>query len=202
MLVVTARLFKDNQLVGYRLSDGQSTQDLTKQQVWVYAKNKQITNVIAVGTEAEPSISGTNGFELKKLPEITVSNNDKSSAVSTTQDLRAADLHSRISNLSNEEFNKAMSYELTDAEYQELEDKLREKEKHAFEQMFEGTHYTPKDLPKLLSGMPGNTRQEKTNNLIEFLKEDKLKREVTKNKQLRMKETFRDKLKSFGINLK
>ena len=197
MLVVTARLFKDNQLVGYRLSDGQSTQDLTKQQAWIYAKNKQIVNVIATGTADEPSISGTNGFELKKLPEINLSNHDKSSAVLTTQDLRAANLHSRISNLSNEEFNKEMSYELTDAEYQELEDKLREKEKHAFEQMFEGTHYTPKDLPKLLPRIPGNTQQEKTNNLIEFLKEDKLKREATKNKQLRMKKTLRDIVESF-----
>ena len=199
MLVVTARLFKDNQLVGYRLSDGQSTQDLTKQQAWIYAKNKQIVNVIATGTADEPSISGTNGFELKKLPEINLSNHDKSSAVLTTQDLRAANLHSRISNLSNEEFNKEMSYELTDAEYQELEDKLREKEKHAFEQMFEGTHYTPKDLPKLLPRIPGNTQQEKTNNLIEFLKEDKLKREATKNKQLRMKKTLRDIVESFKI---
>lgn len=197
MLVVTARLFKDNQLVGYRLSDGQSTQDLTKQQAWIYAKNKQIVNVIATGTADEPSISGTNGFELKKLPEINLSNHDKSSAVLTTQDLRAANLHSRISNLSNEEFNKEMSYELTDAEYQELEDKLREKEKHAFEQMFKGTHYTPKDLPKLLPRIPGNTQQEKTNNLIEFLKEDKLKREATKNKQLRMKKTLRDIVESF-----
>ena len=51
MLVVTARLFKDNQLVGYRFSDGQTTQDLTKQQAWAYAKNKQIVSVVATGTE-------------------------------------------------------------------------------------------------------------------------------------------------------
>lgn len=81
MLVVTARLFKDNQLVGYRLSDGQSIQDFTKQQTWLYAKNKQIINVIATGTEANPGLSGTKGFELKQLPEIkwgekTKNNND------------------------------------------------------------------------------------------------------------------------------
>lgn len=70
MLVVTARLFKDNQLVGYRLSDGQSTQDLTKQQAWMYAKNKQIFNVVATGTEQDPGLSGIDGFELKSLPQI------------------------------------------------------------------------------------------------------------------------------------
>lgn len=80
MLVVTARLFKDNQLVGYRLSDGQKQQDFTKQQAWMYAKNKQILNVTATGTEVDPGISGTNGFELKKLPEIKwgETNNKKS----------------------------------------------------------------------------------------------------------------------------
>jgi len=89
MLVVTARLFKDNQLVGYRLSDGQSTQDLTKQQVWVYAKNKQIINVIATGTEIEPVISGTNGFELKLLPQIKW-NENKESEKYDAQDILAA----------------------------------------------------------------------------------------------------------------
>ena len=70
MLVVTARLFKDNQLVGYRLSDGQSAKDFTKQQAWLYAKNKQIANVVATGNEQEPGLSGVNGFELKSLEQI------------------------------------------------------------------------------------------------------------------------------------
>ncbi len=81
MLTVTARIFSNNQLVGYRLSDGQSTQDLTKIQAWTYAKNKQIANVVATGNEQEPGLSGTKGFELKQLPEIkwgekTKNNND------------------------------------------------------------------------------------------------------------------------------
>ena len=70
MLTVTARIFSNNQLVGYRLSDGQSTQDLTKIQAWTYAKNKQIANVVAIGNEQEPGLSGINGFELKRLPEV------------------------------------------------------------------------------------------------------------------------------------
>lgn len=70
MLTVTARIFSNNQLVGYRLSDGQSTQDLTKIQAWAYAKNKQIANVVAIGNEQEPGLSGINGFELKRLPEV------------------------------------------------------------------------------------------------------------------------------------
>lgn len=70
MLVVTARLFKDNQLVGYQLSDGNRTKEFTKQQAWLYAKSKQIINVVATGTQDDPGLSGTNGFELKKLPEV------------------------------------------------------------------------------------------------------------------------------------
>lgn len=70
MLVVTARLFKDNQLVGYRLSDGQQEQNLSVLQAWMYAKNKQVQNVVAIGNQSDPGLSGTNGFELKKLPQI------------------------------------------------------------------------------------------------------------------------------------
>lgn len=70
MLQITARLFKDGQLVGYRLTDGNQTQDLTKIQTWMYAKNKQIINVTAAGTQDDPQLSGTNGFKLKELPEI------------------------------------------------------------------------------------------------------------------------------------
>lgn len=70
MLVITARIFKDNQLVGYQLSDGSQTQSLSKLDTWMYAKNKQIMNVVATGTAENPGLSGTNGFELKKLPEI------------------------------------------------------------------------------------------------------------------------------------
>lgn len=70
MLVITARIFKDNQLVGYQLSDGSQTQSLSKLDTWMYAKNKQIMDVVASGTFENPTLSGKNGFELKKLPEI------------------------------------------------------------------------------------------------------------------------------------
>lgn len=73
MLQITARLFKDGQLVGYRLTDGRQTQDLTKIQAWMYAKNKQIINVTATGTQDDPQLSGVNGFKLKELPEIKFS---------------------------------------------------------------------------------------------------------------------------------
>lgn len=87
MLTVTARIFSNNQLVGYRLSDGQSTQDLTKIQAWTYAKNKQIANVVAIGNEQEPGLSGINGFELKKLPEV-----QPASVKYNTQDILSAGL--------------------------------------------------------------------------------------------------------------
>lgn len=73
MLQITARLFKEGQLVGYRLTDGTQTQDLTKIQAWMYAKNKQIINVTATGTQDDPQLSGVNGFKLKELPEIKFS---------------------------------------------------------------------------------------------------------------------------------
>lgn len=99
MLVVTARLFKDNQLVGYRLSDGQSTQDFTKQQAWTYAKNKQIANVVATGTEQEPGLSGVNGFELKSLEQIKWSDKTPSNSESkcyNTQDLLSSGIRLRL----------------------------------------------------------------------------------------------------------
>ena len=99
MLTVTARLFKDNQLVGYRLSDGQSTQDFTKQQAWTYAKNKQIANVVATGTEQEPGLSGVNGFELKSLEQIKWSDKTPSNSESkcyNTQDLLSSGIRLRL----------------------------------------------------------------------------------------------------------
>ena len=90
MLVITARLFKDNQLVGYRLSDGQSVNDLSKQQTWLYAKNKQIMNVTASGTEIDPVLSGTNGFELKSLPQIKWEEKANNNYRFTAQDMLSA----------------------------------------------------------------------------------------------------------------
>lgn len=70
MLQVTARVFDNNQLVGYQITDGSQTQLFTRQQAWIFAKNKQLMNVVATGDETNPGLSGTNGFELKRLPEI------------------------------------------------------------------------------------------------------------------------------------
>ena len=41
MLQITARLFKDNQLYGYRITDGQQIIDATKAQAWLFAKKKR-----------------------------------------------------------------------------------------------------------------------------------------------------------------
>ena len=96
MLVITARLFKDGQLVGYRLTDGNQVQDFTKQQTWMYAKNKQIMNVIASGTVEEPSLSGTNGFKLKDLPEVKY---QQEQAIDKEKNIVKADASSVISSL-------------------------------------------------------------------------------------------------------
>ena len=72
MLQITARLFKDNQLYGYRITDGQQIIDATKAQAWLFAKQKEILNVNATGSgnEGDYGLTGTNGFELKSLPQI------------------------------------------------------------------------------------------------------------------------------------
>lgn len=72
MLQITARLFKHNQLTGYRISDGQQEQDFNKMQAWMFAKQNQIINVKAIGSgdNGDFGLSGTNGFELKSLPQI------------------------------------------------------------------------------------------------------------------------------------
>lgn len=95
MLQVTARVFKDNQLVGYNVTDGQMEQTITKTQAWIFAKDKQLFNVVATGDEFNPGISGTNGLELKRLPKIKY--NDKSQKlVFTSGDLTAARLRHDI----------------------------------------------------------------------------------------------------------
>lgn len=79
MLKITARIFDDNQLVGYLLTDGKAEKPVTREQAWKYAKNKMIENVVAVGSanvqtpfgaSNSASLSGKNGFELKSLPKI------------------------------------------------------------------------------------------------------------------------------------
>ncbi|MCM1219500.1 MAG: hypothetical protein NC548_33895 [Lachnospiraceae bacterium] len=72
VITITARLFKNNQLWGYRITDGQSTIDVNREQAWMYAKQKRVANVTAVGSggNGDYGLSGTNGFELKSLPQI------------------------------------------------------------------------------------------------------------------------------------
>lgn len=71
MIQLTARIFQDGQVIGYQATDGTQTRNLTKQEAWAYAKQKHIINVVASGTLENPSLSGTNGFQLKNLPELT-----------------------------------------------------------------------------------------------------------------------------------
>ena len=91
MLKVTARLFDNGQLVGYMLNDGISNAKFLKQQVWELAKNKQIIDVIASGTIDEPIISGTNGFELKKLPELSIKTPTR-----INEDIKSTDLFASL----------------------------------------------------------------------------------------------------------
>ncbi|MCM1542119.1 MAG: hypothetical protein NC121_12790 [Blautia sp.] len=102
MLQVTARVFDNNQLVGYQITDGSQTQLFTRQQAWLFAKNRQLINVVATGDAANPGLSGTNGFELKRLPEIkwkepqSVKTSQKLNF--TTQDMAAAVIRNAINN--------------------------------------------------------------------------------------------------------
>lgn len=102
MLTITARVMNGTSVVGYQLSDGVSTQLATKEQAWMYAKNKQIYNVIATGDQSNPGLSGTNGFELKKLPDIT---EDKLDYKYSQQDLIAAELRAIQKGIKAPSFN-------------------------------------------------------------------------------------------------
>lgn len=97
MLQITARLFKDNQLYGYRITDGQQIMDATKVQAWLFAKQKEILNVNATGSgnEGDCGLTGTNGFELKSLPQIkwegaTTNQTVQKEGKYDTQDMQAA----------------------------------------------------------------------------------------------------------------
>ena len=74
MLQITARVFDGDKLIGYQLYDGRTKQMFSRYDTWNYAKNKQIYNVKAVGSINDCGLSGTNGFELKSLPQIKWSN--------------------------------------------------------------------------------------------------------------------------------
>lgn len=96
MLAITARLFDENgKLAGYAVTDGQQTKQLSRLDTWNYAKQKMIMNVTASGDVNDPVISGTNGFELKKLPEIRA--NKAEAKPFTTQTLDAIILRNLIS---------------------------------------------------------------------------------------------------------
>ena len=70
MLQIVACVFMGNQLVRYRISDGQAVFDLTRYEAWLYARDNKIYNVKAIGSGTAPGLTGINGFELKKLPRF------------------------------------------------------------------------------------------------------------------------------------
>lgn len=102
MLQVTERVFDNGKLVGYKVTDGQSTQIIDKSQAWLYAKDKQLFNVKAIGDISNPGLSGTNGFELKRLPDTEL----KSKFNYNTQDLYAAGIRSVLKNQDRYSLNK------------------------------------------------------------------------------------------------
>lgn len=104
MLTITARVMNGTSVVGYQLSDGVQTQLATKEQAWLYAKNKQIYNVIATGDQSNPGLSGTNGFELKKLPDINEGKTDANYKYSP-QDLIGAELRAIQKGITAPSFN-------------------------------------------------------------------------------------------------
>ena len=68
MFRIIARLMDGNTVDGYLLTDGANPNVVSRAQAWSLAKDNQIVNVKAVGSTPEQGITGTNGFELKKLP--------------------------------------------------------------------------------------------------------------------------------------
>jgi len=86
----------------------------------MYAKNKEVMNVTATGTANDPGLSGTNGFELKKLPEIQWGDISKKQKIEkfTTQDIRAAALRRslRTGEIIDGQFIKEQSGKLIKAE--------------------------------------------------------------------------------------
>lgn len=77
MYTITARLTDGTTVLGYELTDGVEKCNLNKKKTWVLAKNKEIINVTASGNLINPVLSGTNGFELKKLPDINIVNSEQ-----------------------------------------------------------------------------------------------------------------------------
>lgn len=71
MLQITARIFK-GLLIGYEVTDGYTTKQLSRTEVWKLAKDNQILNVKATGNMLSAELSGINGFELKSLPKISL----------------------------------------------------------------------------------------------------------------------------------
>lgn len=89
MSSIVARLMDGNKVYGYsvRLDNGQVSQ-LTKEQVFVMAKEKQLMNVKATGNSPADGITGINGFELKKLPTISIKLPEFDSSVGTSAMIR------------------------------------------------------------------------------------------------------------------
>lgn len=69
-LRMTGRVFENGRLIGYEVTDGNEVRKLSKEEAWVYARRNLIENVRASGPVSKLLVTGTNGFEIKKLPEI------------------------------------------------------------------------------------------------------------------------------------
>lgn len=66
MYKLVGRISDGKQIIGYNVTDGQQTISMSKQDVMVLAKQGSILGVKLVGD----TLTGTNGFELKKLPTV------------------------------------------------------------------------------------------------------------------------------------
>jgi hypothetical protein len=101
---IVSRLLNDGQLVGYRIEHNNTRTDVTRLEAWYMAKNKQIDNIIAVGNEQNPSLSGINGFEIKTLPQIRRDTKSQKKAVKVTpKDMNAYAIRNNMQSQSSNE---------------------------------------------------------------------------------------------------
>lgn len=72
MLQVLGRAMNGSTVEGYVVTDSDNIQNImvTKQDLWLRAKDKMVYNVEASGSIENPVLTGTNGFQLKSLPTI------------------------------------------------------------------------------------------------------------------------------------
>lgn len=110
MIQLTKRIYQNNQLVGYVATDNNQSIMLNKLEAWMKARNNQISNVCATGNPDNPTLSGTNGFELKKLPQLSLDKAQKELYNYTTSDAQAAVIRValRTGIIPNENFQQHM----------------------------------------------------------------------------------------------